>query len=823
MTTRDSLILSKNRNCPSLAVFLLLLLCAFNNTVLWGQRSGIGHPLIQNFDRKSYHANAQTWAIAENDKGFIYGANLAGLIEFDGDSWQTYALPNHAPLRDVQIKQDTLFVAGSNDFGYFVPHSNGELRYRSLVSQLPLEWQVGIGNVWRVHVLANEVLFQSERGLYHWANQKVRFSPAKSEYKFSSKLGEQVIIQDKKYGLQKYENGQLKTLPATRSLNTTEVWSVIPMDSTHWLVCTMDQGILQYDGKQLTEWETPASTFLKDCSCLGGRVLRNGYYVFHTILNGYIITNPNGVIVQHVNKNKGLYNDTVLNSFETQNGTLWFALDNGLSKVNIYNLYDYIENSDDIGSVYDIAVFKNQLVTATNKGVFRTPWKKEEVSQPFAFVPKTNGQAWRLEVLDQELYVMHNRGLYAMDENGNVQQLIHHGVWSLWPTDDTQRQYIANTYKGLYLLTKDEKGRLRHPEIIQGYSESENHFVYTKGRAFLIRNRELIRMRFSPDFKQVQTVAKLQHAEELDEGFDQVFLHANEVIVTVGNRFYEWNFQKLQLEQRNHLTKLFSKYANPHTIKIDKRGSIWFKYGDQLGHIQRHGNGTYTDRSAELRALKGSWVPIQLGIHSLDKQRTLVGVNNGLLDFDFSQAPTKPEWPKPLIRSITYGNTTLNWNRERVQTKRISIPNMTYPLQFRFASPNGDDVEYAYRILGVDENWSEWSYTNQQLLTKLDPGSYSLEVKVRNHLGESPEMAVLHFDIQAPWYRSNLAIIVYLLLGAGLFIVVRKEAKKWIQYKKDVAVQQELKRFLKRQEQIRHQQNQLELELERLRNEKEMH
>ncbi|MBT1711895.1 hypothetical protein KK062_26875, partial [Fulvivirgaceae bacterium PWU5] len=62
-----------------------------------------GLPFTRNFQPGDYRGGIQNWAIAQNRFGLIYIANNFGLLEFDGDQWQTYGVRNGTKVRSVAI------------------------------------------------------------------------------------------------------------------------------------------------------------------------------------------------------------------------------------------------------------------------------------------------------------------------------------------------------------------------------------------------------------------------------------------------------------------------------------------------------------------------------------------------------------------------------------------------------------------------------------------------------------------------------------------------------------------------------------------------
>jgi ligand-binding sensor domain-containing protein len=59
-------------------------------------------PKLTYFDKNVYNASNQTWAIAQNKKGYLFFANSGGLLEYDGSQWTLYSIPaNSSMVRSV--------------------------------------------------------------------------------------------------------------------------------------------------------------------------------------------------------------------------------------------------------------------------------------------------------------------------------------------------------------------------------------------------------------------------------------------------------------------------------------------------------------------------------------------------------------------------------------------------------------------------------------------------------------------------------------------------------------------------------------------------
>ncbi|MBY0243816.1 MAG: hypothetical protein K2Q03_00020 [Sphingobacteriaceae bacterium] len=282
----------------------LLFLFILSNT-LFGQTKSIGLPEIRNYTRSEYKGGTQNWAIDQDKNGNLYFANNNGLFQFDGITWTKYFLPVIPDVRCLKIDPSgNIFVGGYDEFGYFKANENGELKYHSiskLIKRMPNE---KIDNIWKIHLHNNEVYFQSFKKTYIFKNNALKTLNAPNRFQFSFQINGELYFQDVKLGILKYKNGKLYPQKETMSLGNTEIWGIFDMPEKKLLIATLDNGLFLYDNQKLTPWNTDANVFIKKNSCLGGAEIKDNHIVFNTILNGIIICDKNGKIIQHINQKK---------------------------------------------------------------------------------------------------------------------------------------------------------------------------------------------------------------------------------------------------------------------------------------------------------------------------------------------------------------------------------------------------------------------------------------------------------------------------------------------------------------------------------------
>jgi ligand-binding sensor domain-containing protein/signal transduction histidine kinase len=94
----------------------------------------------------------------------------------------------------------------------------------------------------------------------------------------------------------------------------------------------------------------------------------------------------------------------------------------------------------------------------------------------------------------------------------------------------------------------------------------------------------------------------------------------------------------------------------------------------------------------------------------------------------------------------------------------------TFSIDFALLSYTAPEIpEYAYKMEGLDKNWTYLKTNRKAYFTELAPGTYVFKVKASNSDGVwNPKETSLIIEILPPWWRSWWAYAVYLLIVAGI-------------------------------------------------------
>jgi signal transduction histidine kinase/ligand-binding sensor domain-containing protein/DNA-binding response OmpR family regulator len=106
-----------------------------------------------------------------------------------------------------------------------------------------------------------------------------------------------------------------------------------------------------------------------------------------------------------------------------------------------------------------------------------------------------------------------------------------------------------------------------------------------------------------------------------------------------------------------------------------------------------------------------------------------------------------------------------------------------------FNDPNG--IEYSYKLDGFNKEWLHTSAGNRLVTyTHLAPGKYTFHVQVQNKSGHNiGKEKILLLSILPPWWRSNIAYLLYLVIFIFLLWLYRYFTFKQIHLKQEITLQ----------------------------------
>lgn len=787
-----------------------------------GQVKSIGIPEIRNYKRTDYKGGTQNWNIDQDKNGNIYFANNNGLFQYDGTLWHKYNVPNSG-IKSIKVEDSgKIYIGSYNEFGYFKSDLKGKLHYFSLSKFLDKKTINTIDMVWKIHLYKDEVIFQSFAMAYIFKKNKLTLLKPHSRFQFSFEVKDKLYFQDVSMGLMEYRNGKLFPLENTKILNNTEVWGIFSMPENKLLVATIDKGLFLYDFKKMIPWENETNIFIKKNSCLGGVAINDDYIALNTVLNGVIICNKTGRIIQHINRKKGLQNNTVLSSFIDSKYNLWLGLDNGITFVNENSPFSYFGYSYDISTVYGSVIYKDNLYVATNQGVFYHSWNKPFNEDTFNLVEGTTGQAWDIQIIDNQLICAHNRGAMLIEGGKSIKMLDNQGYWSFNKIPAHPDFMIGSNYNGFSLFEK-KSNEWQYIQQITGFNKSVGKFQIDNESIWFKKDELLFQLNITKDFKEFKSIKTYQHLPKTIKTIESIQRIKNNIYFQTDNHFYKYSKEEGTFYEDKSITNLFKNIPNVNTVFEDKNGNIWYVFNKSLGVLMKISNGHYKNSVAPFSNLTENLVYNNLSINTFNSENIFIGLTDGLAHYDSQLIKNFATKPKVFIRGFSNIEDTLIYGNKQNNNTKYKIPFKSNYVKFTFSSPtyeNIENVKYSYKLDGFEDQWSKWSPVYFKEYTNLKEGDYIMKVKTKNSYGIQSEQAFVSFTILPPWYRSFLAYILYLTLIAIATFYIRRGIQNKIRKNKYYETIEQRRLYLEKESKIKLEQYELEKEIEKLKNDK---
>jgi DNA-binding CsgD family transcriptional regulator/ligand-binding sensor domain-containing protein len=803
--------------------YLSILLFLFLTTPFLGQVKNTGLPEIRNYKRLEYKGGTQNWNIDQDKNGNIYFANNNGLLQFDGSTWTKYSLPDSSDIRCLKIDAaGKIFVGGYNEFGYFKANSKGKLEYFSISKFVTKKNNEIIDNIWKIHLYKDEVLFQAFETTYIFKNNKLKLLLPPTRFQFSFKVNNRLYFQDVSKGLLEYINGTLHSLKGSAVLNNTEIWGMFQMPANKMLIATLDKGLFLYENEKIIPWNTEANEFIKKNSCLGGVAMAENYIVLNSVLNGIIVCDKTGRIIQHINRKKGLQNNTVLTSFVDRKNNLWLGLDNGIAFINENSAFSYFGFSHDISTVYGTAIFKGNLYVATNQGVFYHSWQSTFKEDTFALVEGTTGQAWNVQVIDDRLICAHNRGALLIEGGKSIKILDAVGYWSFKKIPNRPNYLIGSNYNGFSLFEKGPNGwQYKHP--IKGFSISVGAFEIDNENIWVKKDALIYQIMLSEEMQSFKSVKTHRGLSNTIKGIGSIQHLKNNTDFQTDNHFFTYSKNQNRFYEDKKMSELFKNIPKVNALQEDLYGNIWYVINQSLGVLMKTGTGQYKNSVAPFSNLTENLVYNHLSINTINPKNIFIGLTEGLAHYDSQLLKNFETKPKAYIRSFSFTADTLLFGNGKNLAAKIKIPYQSNNIKFTFSSPtyeNIENIKFSYQLDGFEDRWSNWSPISTKEYTNLREGNYTMKLKVKNSYGIESDQALVPFTISPPWYRHFMAYYFYIISFTTTIFYIRKRVKTKIRKNKYYETVEQRRLYLEKESKIRQEQYELEKEIEKLKSDK---
>jgi ligand-binding sensor domain-containing protein/DNA-binding CsgD family transcriptional regulator len=756
---------------------------------IWNAKSAdiksIGVPYVQNYTKTLYQSGNQNWSVTRDEHGIMYFGNAEGLLAFDGKYWQLYNMPNGLIVRSVAADgKGKVYVGGFGEFGYWGNNKQGFLKYNSLSKLVPKS-NIPNEEIWKIYVDGDKVIFQSFGSIYIYSKGRINIVRAPKPFLFLFKTGSRYFVEQVNAGLFELKNNHLDYVTGSNILGSSGVLSMLPFQHNKYLIGTAKNGLFVYDGKQISPWNNQENDFLKTYQLNNGVVILNKYLAYGTILNGIVIIDSLGNVVQHINKSGGLQNNTVLSLYTDTEQNLWAGLDNGIDRIEVNSpLYYYFDKTGRFGTVYSSIIFNNKIYLGTNQGLFYSEWLPETTNRllqtfDFKLIPGSQGQVWDLSLKDGRLLCGHNDGTYQVNGGAITKISDVNGGWTIKKLNENL--LIQGTYTGLVIYKKDNGGNWVFDHKIEGFNEPSRYVEEDpKGQIWVGHAyKGIYKIKLSSDLKKVTTKEYYDKGSGLPGSYNvNVFNLDNRIVFSSDSGFCVYDDISNKFYKYQQLNKLLGSFASSNKIIAAIGKKYWFINHGRVALADLSIPGKITIDSNRFSIMNGQMVQNYENINLINNSTYLISVDDGfvILNENDTLLPDKIQLPDVLIRkveNITDKISVISENSNNASD--IEIPFSKNNLRITYSLPyyRQAKIKYQYYLDGYSRQWSDWTPQSQKEFTNLGQGTYKFSIRAKINDENISPVTAYTFTILPPWYTTRIAVIFYLLLIVSVIYIIK--------------------------------------------------
>ncbi len=785
---------------------IALVICLLYSTFGLAQE---GSYYLAQYNLKERGLSNYNYDIVQDSRGLVYMANLKGVLVSDGLDWSLIETPHSVFSLDFDT-ENNLYIGGRKEIAVIKKASNQKDSYQR-ISTVKQE-------VFHIKYHNSKVYFLSESTLliYDIAAQDLITIDKPSNDFFSSIiiLDNKIYVASNSKGVQLITNGKL----GPNKLK-------LPSGSMGLIVSKVgDQFVFTKTGKYYVKRKGTTNYLpfiIDDDGYLNQNTPVNISWVnanllaVSTISGGVVfIDAATGKVEQFMNFENGLADNEILTLFVSKHNMVWCATPQGVSiiapEIPIRNYASYPGLSGNIQIVFD---FNKRLFVGTTVGLFELV-KKSLFEDVVSYEKITETKEISTEVDAPKK----KKGLFRRKNKRAKATTPPSTQTTTYYKKQVQKQLLSQSYefekienidaKIIQLLEYNGKLLIGSLSGVYELNGKQTNRIFEEPILYMYKPKDYQFLMVSTYSKEVKVLKPSNGNWEstglldgLDEFVEQIEQGANgslwlcgadSVYRVVLTDAYSLDDVEVYPINNPHLERI---YANPyqgktyflntsgyyyyenHTIKKDNliaqqiglptemilssKNNLWVN----TGHFW-HGQGENLNNSLNFISLFED--PRYISELGTNKFWVVAG-NNQLYKIDGNE--------------IKKTSRKFELFLEKAQKDSITLPltnvlgeiNQQSSLSFKFSSPDFTNIyqtEFQYQLVGLSQDWSEWNRSNNEIVFPYLPaGSYTLNVRAKDALGNIQNSESIKFNILAPYWKRPWFYLIELLFFGGLMTI----------------------------------------------------
>ena len=368
------------------------------------------------------------------------------------------------------------------------------------------------------------------------------------------------------------------------------------------------------------------------------------------------------------------------------------------------------------------------------------------------------------------MFCGHNIGTFVIeDDEANLVSSIP-GTWNIQAIPESS-DLLQGNYAGLSVLEKKD-GQWGLKNKIDGFDYSARFLEIDEKNDLWINHEHkgLFKLKIDKDFKNITKVTIDSTAKKgINSGivkYDGKLIYASE------NGVFSHNIEQGGFVKDTLLSSVFTD-GNSYTsgkMVVDSANNLWLFSDKSINYISK---GQFSEELmvntlAIPNKLRNSIIGYE-NVSLLENGKYLLGTTSGYLIMD--NTATVPIKKFIHLNSFTVRSDEVE-GRLALENDQTNLGARQNTVSFEYSVPDFSNfltTEYQLFLEGYNSKWSNWTESNTITYENLPAGDYTFRARARaGNVNTSNEISV-KLEIDRPWYRTNTAIAVYILLGILFF------------------------------------------------------
>ncbi len=759
-------------------IYYILFFIFVSFSTVFSQTIELGVPFYENITPKKIGYGGANYSITQDMNGTMYFGNFNGILSYNTISWDLTDFKGKPIL--YRDKVGHIYVGGYDKIEEIYLDEFDNTHFESLVDS-----SFSFGQIKFIEHFRNQLFFIANHTLYKISNRTIIPICTDSTH-LRIFTDRDALYVSKSDNLYTYEYNELHPFKHSDFFKNKPIIDIFRFSNsvmfrTHnsFYTLSLSNGIKKFT----TQIDTDLELFEYSCS----ERLSNNTLAVGTHNNGLYFIDKDGNLINYLNTQSGLFDNTIHDLFVDKSNNLWLGFSNGIARIEVPSAFTYFTARQNIqGSVFSIVRHADFMYFGTQKGIYkliRTGTNKET----FQTIEPSHVSCNTLISYKNILFAGTNKGLYTITPSGST-QITSNPVTTACLSLDSTTLILAGT-QHIYFVPIQNTAKLEVSSTlgpingeIQSISQDQTGTIW-------------IGTYYNGIYKLQNNAITKSHGRGLADNLEwiEVFHTSEGTLFSTSNGIYRYDDNIHVFYADNTIPKP-AHYSNSRIrcIKEDENKNIWLTLASQGLYKNQIAVAWHTPGINRYTLITSQFNKLSYFICNAiypDKNSVVwYGGFDGLVRLDFKQLSSQKNPIQTYIHEITIGkDSVINNYRKSGNSHMVTIPYTHNSIRFDYGAPiyeNNNDVTYSYKLEGFHNNWSTKTSATYKEFSNLPAGKYTFQVRAIDANGNNAKTSIFSFKItQHPLLRWWAIIFYVILLISIVTIILRWRAYQFVKEK----------------------------------------